>query len=79
MAISEPVDFIEGSKYEEWQKTMKEEIEMIEKNQTWELTTKPKGKNVIGVKWVYRTKVNPDGSIFKHKVKLVVKGYAWME
>lgn len=28
------------------------------------------------MKWVFRTKLNPDGSINKHKVKLVVKGYA---
>jgi hypothetical protein len=28
------------------------------------------------VKWVFRTKFNPDGSIFKHKARLVVKGFA---
>ena len=31
---------------------------------------------VIGVKWIFRTKYNPDGSISKHKARLVVKGYA---
>ena len=33
-------------------------------------------KNVIGVKWVYKTKLNPDGSINKHKARLMVKGYS---
>jgi len=28
------------------------------------------------VKWVYKTKLNPDGTIQKHKAKLVAKGYS---
>ena len=36
---------------------------------------RPSNKKVIGVKWVYRTKLNSDGSINKHKARLVVKGY----
>ena len=39
---------------------------------------KPTLKRAIGVKWVYRTKLNSDGSINKHKARLVVKGYAQM-
>ncbi|KAK4405585.1 Retrovirus-related Pol polyprotein from transposon RE2 [Sesamum angolense] len=31
---------------------------------------------VIGVKWIYKTKLNADGSIQKHKARLVAKGYS---
>lgn len=31
---------------------MDEEIKTINKNDTWELASLPKGKNAIGVKWV---------------------------
>lgn len=37
---------------------------------------RPQGRKVIGVKWVYRAKLNADGSINKHKTRLVLKGYA---
>ena len=55
---------------------MKEELFMIEKNKTWELVDRPQERKVIGVKWVFRTKLNVDGSVNKYKARLVVKGYA---
>jgi hypothetical protein len=55
---------------------MQEEIPMIEKNCTWELVDKPSNKNIIYVKWVFRTKLNANNTINKHKAMLVVKGYA---
>ena len=61
-----------------WMDAMKEELKMIENNQTWELVDKLTHKRAIRVKWVYRTKLNSDGSINKHKARLVVKGYAQM-
>ncbi|KAL0323926.1 UNVERIFIED_CONTAM: Retrovirus-related Pol polyprotein from transposon TNT 1-94 [Sesamum calycinum] len=36
----------------------------------------PKDKEVIGVKWIYKTKLNADGSIQKHKARLIAKGYS---
>ena len=54
---------------------MQTEISMINKNKTWELVSKPQGNHAIGVKWIFRTKFNTDGTINKHKARLVVKGY----
>ena len=47
----------------------------IEKNCTWELVDAPPEKNVIGLKWVFRTKYNADGSVQKYKARLVAKAY----
>jgi hypothetical protein len=55
---------------------MEEKISIIKKNYTWELVDRPPDKNIIGVKYVFRTKLNIDRSINKHKVRLIVKGYA---
>ncbi len=55
---------------------MKDEIKIIHKNQTWELVGKQLHKKTTGVKWVYKTKLNADGSVNKYKTRLIVKGYA---
>ena len=55
---------------------MDDEIATIEKNNTRELVDLPKNKEVIGLKWVYKTKYKEDGSIQKHKARLVAKGYS---
>ena len=74
--ILEPKSFEEAVQDKEWTKAMEEEIEVIEKNKTWELVEKPSNKDVIGVKWVYKAKLNPDGSVLKKKARLVAEGYS---
>lgn len=54
---------------------MDQEIDAIERNQTWELVEVPKGKKPIEVKWVYKTKLNVQGEVEKYKARFVVKGY----
>jgi len=76
IVVCEPKNYEEAKKNQVWVVTMKDDLSMIEKNQTWHLVERPQDRNVIGVKWVYRTKLNVDGSINKHKARLVVKGYA---
>ncbi|KAM0973674.1 hypothetical protein ACFX2C_016966 [Malus domestica] len=76
LCILEPETFEEAVKDEAWQKAMESEIAMIEKNNTWELVDRPSDKPVIGVKWVYKLKLNLDGSVQKNKARLVAKGYS---
>ena len=58
---------------------MDDELNQIKRNQTWELVPRPKNKNVIGTKWVFRNKLNEDGKVVRNKVRLVCKGYAHVE
>ncbi len=55
---------------------MEDEIEVIEKNKTWKLVERPKDKEIIGVKWIYKVKYNVDGSVQRNKARLVAKGYS---
>jgi hypothetical protein len=52
------------------------EIEAIEKNNTWELTSLPSDAKKIGVMWIYKTKLNEKGKIENYKAILVAKGYS---
>ena len=63
----EPQSFQEAARDEKWIEEMNEEIMMIEK---------PKGKDTVDVKWVYKIKYNEDGSIKKYKARLAAKSYS---
>eukprot|EP00253_Pinus_taeda_P021512 PITA_21512 len=71
----QPSSFEEVIKYQNWVQAMDEEIEAIEKNDTWDLIDLPKDENLIGVKWVYKSKLNVKGEIDRFKAILVAKGF----
>jgi hypothetical protein len=43
------------------------------------LVPRPKNKNVIDTKWVFRNKLNEDGQVTRNKARLVCKGYAQID
>lgn len=58
---------------------MEEELNQVEKSQTWELVPRPKYKNVIGTRWVFKNKLNEEGKVIRNKARLVCKRYAQVE
>ena len=57
LALSSTIEttcFEEANKDEFQNKAVDEELDQIEKNDTWELVPIPKNKNVIGTKWVFK-------------------------
>jgi hypothetical protein len=57
----EPKNFNESRKYDHWVKEMNDELDQIEKNNTWEMVHRPEGKNIIGSKWIFKNKLNEQG------------------
>lgn len=74
MAEFEPVKTEEALSDPKWICPMKEELESIENNNTWELVDLQDGKKPIGVRWVFKVKENHKSEIIKHKTRLVSKG-----
>lgn len=70
----DPVSYKVAVKSDHWVKSMNQELEALELNNTCSIIPLPPGKHVIGCKWLFKTKFHPDGSIEKHKARLVVLG-----
>lgn len=73
-SVTEPRTYEQANKSEEWRQAMKQEIDALEKNRTWEITELPAGKQAIGSRWVYKIKHKADGSVERYKARLVAKG-----
>ena len=55
------------------------EYDSLMKNQTWSLVPLPSGKQLVGCKWVYKTKFTADRQNEKYKARLVAKGFNQLE
>ena len=63
----------------EWLSAEREELQSIAERQVWELVPRQPGMNVLGCRFVYKTKRAPDGSIRRYKVRLVAQGFGQKE
>ena len=54
---------------------MREEMNSLWKNDTYELTELPKGRKALKNKWVFKLK-NDEENLLKYKARLVVKGFS---
>ena len=77
--IPEPTSFTQAKRFDEWLQAMNEELIALESTGTWTVCSLPSGKHAIGCKWVYKIKINPDGTIERYKARLVAKGYTQEE
>lgn len=76
LVVIDPTTYEEASLKQEWREAMQEELTAIKRNQTCDLVDLPEGKKSVGIKWVFKTKYKADGTLQKHKDRLVVKGYS---
>jgi hypothetical protein len=54
---------------------MSDEFSALSQTKTWTLVPRPPDTNIVGSKWIFKTKHHLDGSIEKHKARLVARGF----
>ena len=70
-----PKTFKQANTSSHWQKAMVEEYNALMSQKTWNLVYPPSNIPIVGCKWTYRIKRNPDGTIARYKARLVVKRF----
>jgi transposase InsO family protein len=77
---SDPISYREAlgrSDSADWKSALRSEYKSLIDNHTWDVVPEnaiPAGQHAIGSKWVFKLKINPDGTT-RHKARLVIKGY----
>ncbi|KAJ0818200.1 putative RNA-directed DNA polymerase [Helianthus annuus] len=71
----EPNSYSEAIKDPRWIEAMNQEMEALNRNNTWVVVDLPKGRKPIGCKWVYKIKYKANGEIERYKARLVAKGF----
>ena len=69
-----PFSHVDALRDRNWTSAMLDEYRALIKNDTWELIPRPVGINVIRCMWVFTHKFRSNGSLERHKARLVVNG-----
>jgi hypothetical protein len=75
----EPTFFEEAIQRKEWADAMTKEYQSIMKNEVWEIVPRPKSKDVVSSRWLFKIKHDADGSIEKYKARFVTRGFSQKE
>ncbi|KAK2977646.1 hypothetical protein RJ640_012483 [Escallonia rubra] len=76
---SEPKTVVSALKHPGWKAAMEEEMKALALNHTWDLLPRSSSMNVIGCRWIFKTKIHSDGRLDRLKARLVAKGYSQEE
>ncbi|GJV52299.1 retrovirus-related pol polyprotein from transposon TNT 1-94 [Tanacetum coccineum] len=58
-----------------WIEAMHDELHQFQRLHVWELVKRPVGRNIIGVKWIWKNKTDAKNIVIYNKARLVAKGY----
>ncbi|GKE64562.1 putative RNA-directed DNA polymerase, partial [Tanacetum coccineum] len=77
--FTEPTSYIETLSDNNWIEAINNEIEALNRNNTWTICDLPVGRKAIGSKWIFKIKYKSSGDIKRYKARLVAKGFSKRE
>ena len=75
----EPKKIEEALTDPDWVVAMQEELNQFEHQKVWKLVPRPQNRKVIDTRWVFRNKLDEEGTVIKNKARLVAKGFSQAE
>jgi histone deacetylase 1/2 len=72
---TEPVSAAATLQQPLWKAAMDVEFAALHQNLTWQLVPFRRGVNLIDIRWVFKVKRRPDGTVDRYKARLVAKGF----
>ncbi|GJX14375.1 ribonuclease H-like domain-containing protein [Tanacetum coccineum] len=76
---SKPTTYYEAVKNPNWIKAMNNEIDALNRNNTWTICDLPERGKAVGSKWLFKIKYKSTGAIDRYKARLVAKGFSQRE
>ena len=70
----EPKNYKKALNEEFWIPDMQKELSQFGHNEVWNLVPKPQHENIIGIKWIFKNKIDEEGNITRNKAHLVAQG-----
>lgn len=80
--LTDPTSYreaINSDQATQWNEAMIEELNSMKHNDVWDLVELPEGSKTVGCKWVFKTKLDPNGNVECYKARLVAKGFTQKE
>ncbi|GAB2267282.1 hypothetical protein Dimus_038662 [Dionaea muscipula] len=76
LSAVEPTGYKSALQCPQWQLAMQTEMDALISQNTWTLVPLPPDKNIVSCKWIFKLKRNADGTISRHKARLVARGFS---
>lgn len=72
---STPTTFTQANKSPTWRLVMSQEFDALQRQGTWTLVPLPTNQTALGCRWTFKTKLHSNGTVARHKARLVAQGF----